>query len=214
MFYDKDHSTTDTSSDDGIVDALWCQSSDPEAVGTWYFPNDTEVPTFDGEFGNDSAPRPVFAKSFDGQVALARREGLLGYEGLYKCVISDENRVNQTLVAGIYRTRVYKANEGPRLSSAVTYNLISVLPLHASLNFNVTRSPPTYLNSTVNNTILLSFSCTVIDGPSSVTGVSATVRERYAGRYEFMVSNNRVTDSKANEDYVPAFSDSRSLTIG
>ncbi|XP_019855569.1 PREDICTED: uncharacterized protein LOC109584317 [Amphimedon queenslandica] len=29
-----------------------------------------------------------------------------------------------------------------------------------------------------------------------------------------MVSNNRVTDSKANEDYVPAFSDSRSLTIG
>ena len=109
MFYDKDHSTTDTSSD-GIVDALWCQSSDPEAVGTWYFPNNTEVPTFDGEFGNDSAPRPVFAKSFDGQVALARREGLLGYEGLYKCVIPDEDGVNQTLVAGIYRARFYKAN--------------------------------------------------------------------------------------------------------
>ena len=109
MFYDKDHSTEDRSSD-GIIDALWCQSSDPEAVGTWYFPNDTEVPTFDEEFGCDSAPRPLFAKNFDGQVALARREGLSGYEGLYKCVIPDENEVNQTLVVGIYKTKFYKAN--------------------------------------------------------------------------------------------------------
>ena len=96
----------------------------------------------------------------------------------------------------------------------MTYNLISVLPLHALLNFNVTRSPPTYLNCTVNDTISLSFSRTVLDGPNSVTGVSVAVRDRYAGDYEFMVSNDRVTDSKTNEDYFQAFGASRSLTIG
>ena len=51
-------------------------------------------------FTNASAPSPVFSKRFSGQIALARRGGLAGYEGLYKCIIPDENGVNQTLVVG------------------------------------------------------------------------------------------------------------------
>ena len=49
----------------------------------------------------------MFSKRFSGQIALARRAGLVGYEGLYKCIIPDENGVNQTLVVGAYRDTTY-----------------------------------------------------------------------------------------------------------
>ena len=104
QFYDIDDNN------DSIVDALWCQSSDPQAVGVWYYPNGTQIPFFDGEFGNMSAPRPLFAKVLEGQVALARRAGLADYEGLYRCIIADKDGVNQTLVVGAYKTRTYRAN--------------------------------------------------------------------------------------------------------
>ena len=76
----------------------------------WYYPNGTEVPLFDGDFTDASAPSPVFSKRFSGQIALARRGGLAGYEGLYKCIIPDENGVNQTLVVGAYTVDGYNAN--------------------------------------------------------------------------------------------------------
>ena len=86
-----------------ILDALWCQSANTGSnIGVWYYPNGTEVPLFDGDFTNTSAPSPVFSKRFSGQIALARRGGLAGYEGLYKCIIPDKNGVNQTLVVGAY----------------------------------------------------------------------------------------------------------------
>ena len=92
-------------------DALWCQSANSSTnIGVWYYPNGTEVPLFDGDFTDASAPSPVFSKRFSGQIALARRAGLAGYEGLYKCIIADENGVNQTLVVGIYTTSGYNSN--------------------------------------------------------------------------------------------------------
>ena len=94
-----------------ISDALWCQSANNGAnIGVWYYPNGTEVPLFDGDFDNSSAPRPLFSKRFSGQIALARRSGLSGYEGLYKCIIPDENGVNQTLVVGTYTDSGYNNN--------------------------------------------------------------------------------------------------------
>ena len=94
-----------------INDALWCQSANNITnIGVWYYPNGTEVPLFDGHFTNASAPSPVFSKRFSGQIALARRDGLAGYEGLYKCIIPDENGVNQTLVVGAYTTSEYSIN--------------------------------------------------------------------------------------------------------
>ena len=105
QFYDVDYD------DDNTNDALWCQSANTDSdIGVWYYPNGTKVPVFNGHFTDSSAPRPVFTKRFSGQIALARRAGLLGYEGLYKCVISDENGKPHTLVVGVYADATYNAN--------------------------------------------------------------------------------------------------------
>ena len=87
-FYDVDQNNDHNN----INDALWCQSANNITnIGVWYYPNGNEVPLFDGPFNAGSAPSPVFSKRFSGQIALARRAGLEGYEGLYKCIIPDEN---------------------------------------------------------------------------------------------------------------------------
>ena len=105
QFYAVDQNT------DGTFDALWCQSANNISdIGVWYYPNGTEVPSFDGSINDQSAPRPVFSKRFNGQIALARRDGLAGVEGLYKCIIPDETGVNQTLVVGAYRDSTYNAS--------------------------------------------------------------------------------------------------------
>ena len=94
-----------------IIDALWCQSANTSSnIGVWYYPDGTEVPFFDGDFNDSSAPSPVFSKRFNGQIGLARRSGLAGYEGLYKCIIPDENGMNQSLVVGAYTNDGYNAN--------------------------------------------------------------------------------------------------------
>ena len=111
QFFDKDKSS------DNISDALWCQSANNGSIiGLWYYPNGTQVPLFDGNFGESDVPKPIFAKRFKGQIALARKTGLSGYEGLYTCIIPDENGVNQTLVVGAYGNKAYN-NSGQCLSS-------------------------------------------------------------------------------------------------
>ena len=105
QFYDIDQDT------DGTNDGLWCQSANSGSdIGVWYYPNGTQVPLFTGAFTDVSAPSPLFSKRFNGQIALARRDGLSGIEGLYTCIIPDENGVNQTLVVGAYRTYTYDNN--------------------------------------------------------------------------------------------------------
>ena len=96
---------------DGTSDALWCQSSNNGSnIGLWYYPNGNQVPLFNGAFDDSSAPSPIFSKRFTGQIALARKGGVSGYEGLYTCIIPDENGVNQTLVVGAYRGATYNSN--------------------------------------------------------------------------------------------------------
>ena len=112
----------------GINDALWCQSANNITnIGVWYYPNGTEVPLFDGDFTDESAPSPVFSKRFSGQIALARRAGLGNHEGLYKCIIPDENGVNQTLVVGAYTTGGYNSNGNYKLLYIIIVILISFL---------------------------------------------------------------------------------------
>ena len=112
MIYASQFYNVDQNNDpNNINDALWCQSANNIAnIGVWYYPNGTEVPLFDGGFDNPSALSPVFSKRFSGQIALARSARLAGYEGLYKCIILDENGVNQTLVVGIYTDPGYNSN--------------------------------------------------------------------------------------------------------
>ena len=106
QFYDAD----ENNDANDINDALWCQSANTGTnIGVWYYPNGTEVPLFDGLFGN-TALRPLYSKRFSGQIALARKDRLSGYEGLYKCIIPDENGVNQTLVVGAYTDTGYNNN--------------------------------------------------------------------------------------------------------
>ena len=94
---------------DSTNDALWCQSANNGSdIGVWYYPNGTQVPLFTGNFKD--GPSPVFSKRFNGQIALARRYRLSGIEGLYTCIIPDENGVNQTLVVGAYRNITYNSN--------------------------------------------------------------------------------------------------------
>ena len=100
---------SDNDDDDNITDALWCQSANNGSnIGLWYYPNGTQVPLHSGEF--ESGPSPIFSKRFTGQIALARNGELLGHEGLYTCIIPDENGVYQTLVVGIYRSITYNSN--------------------------------------------------------------------------------------------------------
>ena len=95
----------------GINDALWCQSANTGSnIGVWYYPNGTEVPLTTISFAHPTNPSPIFSKRFSGQIALARKGGLAGYEGLYKCIIPDENGVNQTLVVGVYTVNGYNRN--------------------------------------------------------------------------------------------------------
>ena len=111
IIYGKEFSHLDHNNDSAI-DALWCQSANNGSnIGLWYYPDGTQVPLFNGTLNiNNGGPSPAFSKRFTGQIALARNAGLLGYEGLYTCIIPDENGVNQTLVVGAYRTMTYNNN--------------------------------------------------------------------------------------------------------
>ena len=105
QFFDVDQN------DNGTTDGLWCQSAnDGSNIGLWHYPNGTQVVLFAGSFGQSYDASPVFSKRFKGQIVLARTAGLSGYEGLYTCIIPDENGVNQTLVVGAYRTMTYNDN--------------------------------------------------------------------------------------------------------
>ena len=96
-----------------ITNDLWCQTANNRNnIGVWYYPNGTEVPLTNrsNAFHSNDNPSPLFSKRFSGQIALARNGGLSGYEGLYKCIIPDENGVNQTLVVGAYTDTGYNNN--------------------------------------------------------------------------------------------------------
>ena len=85
-------------------DGLWCQSSrDQSMIGTWYLPNGTEVSRVEAS--------PLYSNNTPtGQIGLLRNGGISptgnppvnGYEGLYRCVIPNEDGVNQTLYVAAY----------------------------------------------------------------------------------------------------------------
>ena len=91
-------------SNDGLIDALWCQSARNESnIGVWYYPNGTQVPTVD-----DSSP--LHSVHMSGQIGLYRKSGLGNLEGIYTCVIPDKCNVNQTLTVLLYKEHTYRLN--------------------------------------------------------------------------------------------------------
>ena len=94
----------DDPNNDGLNDALWCQSAKNESnIGVWYYPNGTQVSTVD-----DSSP--LHSVHMSGQIGLYRDSGLGNLEGIYTCVIPDECNVNQTLIIAIYTLYAYQTN--------------------------------------------------------------------------------------------------------
>ena len=94
----------DDPNNDGLNDALWCQSAKNELnIGVWYYPNGTQVSTVDD-------PSPLHSVHTSGQIGLNRDYGLNNYEGIYTCVIPDECNVNQTLIVLLYKEFTYKEN--------------------------------------------------------------------------------------------------------
>uniref|UniRef100_A0A1X7TGY7 Fibronectin type-III domain-containing protein n=1 Tax=Amphimedon queenslandica TaxID=400682 RepID=A0A1X7TGY7_AMPQE len=199
MIYASQFYDVNQNNDNDVTDALWCQSANNVTdIGVWYYPNGTKVPLFDGPFGN-TAPRPVYSKRFSGQIALARSGALSGYEGLYKCIIPDENGVNQTLVVGAYTDTGYNNNDGPDADPTMQFSLLSTSRLATppvfSLSFNVSDGPPTIVSCSVNgNGISTELSRVIVNGSGSVTRVTVAVRLRKAGNYQCNVFNTRVTD--------------------
>ena len=78
------------------TDGLWCQSaSNATAIGAWYAPN---------------GPLYLQVGYEVGQVGLlpgSNRHRISGYEGLYHCVIPDDDGINQTLFVAIYTKSEY-----------------------------------------------------------------------------------------------------------
>ena len=88
-------------SDSSISNVLWCQSANNRTtVGEWFVPSGTNVSAVDDD-------GPLHVHYDEGQIGLLRDLGITGMEGLYRCVIPDENEVNQDLWIAIYRTGTY-----------------------------------------------------------------------------------------------------------
>ncbi|XP_019860309.1 PREDICTED: uncharacterized protein LOC109588604 [Amphimedon queenslandica] len=95
-------------SPDGQNDGLWCQSSlYQNMIGTWYYPDGTTVPLGSGS--------PLFANNTaTGQIGLLRNGGIGGIQGLYSCVIPNEEGINQTLYVAAYgNTDFYDTGKTP-----------------------------------------------------------------------------------------------------
>ncbi len=88
-------------SDSTISNVLWCQSANNRTtIGEWFVPSGTNVSVVD-----DAGPLHVHYD--EGQIGLLRNLGIGNEQGLYRCVIPDENEVNQDLWIAIYRTGTY-----------------------------------------------------------------------------------------------------------
>ena len=82
-----------------LSEGVWCQTPASGTVGTWFFPDGSEVQL------NDSS-RTLEVIQADGQIGLiSGGKGplfVVGDQGLYTCIIPDEDGINQTLVVAIY----------------------------------------------------------------------------------------------------------------
>ena len=89
--------------DTTIDNVLWCQSANNRTpIGEWFVPSGMNVSTED-----DAGPLHVHYD--EGQIGLLRDAGIGDEQGLYKCVIPDENEVNREFWIAIYRYGAYNA---------------------------------------------------------------------------------------------------------
>ena len=89
---------------DSQNDGIWCQSALNESmIGVWYLPNGSPVST-----QSRATPLESYNTNVTGQVGLLRRGGLASFEGLYSCIIPNEEGVNQAQYVAAYRDSTLK----------------------------------------------------------------------------------------------------------
>ena len=94
---------------DGLNDGVWCQSANTGSmIGTWYLPNGTQLTTEDIDISEENFP--LYAYHETGQIGLLRDTGIASLQGLYSCVIPDENGVDQTLWVAAYGSSDFNSN--------------------------------------------------------------------------------------------------------
>ena len=87
-------------SPDGLNDGLWCQSSlNQSMIGAWYYPEGSMIPLSSFDY----YPGPLYASNgATGQIGLFRKGGIASIQGLYSCVIPNEEGIDQTLYVAAY----------------------------------------------------------------------------------------------------------------
>ncbi|XP_019863196.1 PREDICTED: uncharacterized protein LOC109592072, partial [Amphimedon queenslandica] len=193
-----------TGSLDGQNDGLWCQSSlNWNMIGTWYYPDGTTVPL--GSAHGYYNPSPLFANNTaTGQIGLLRTGGIASIQGLYSCVIPNEEGINQTLYVAAYGNGDFlKDGELPKIDvSGSSFQLLSSVdadPPVFSLSFNVTNRSPTIVTCSFDNGNQFNVSdndlirtVTPVNNDVQVQ-VSVIFRMRVSGLYKCSVTTDRIT---------------------
>ena len=97
QFYDVDQNA------DSQNDGIWCQSALKESmIGVWYLPNGSLVPAQSGDYSLQS-----YNTNITGQVGLLRHGGISLVQGLYSCIIPNEEGINQTLHVALYGNNAF-----------------------------------------------------------------------------------------------------------
>uniref|UniRef100_A0A1X7SN65 Ig-like domain-containing protein n=1 Tax=Amphimedon queenslandica TaxID=400682 RepID=A0A1X7SN65_AMPQE len=183
---------------DGQNDGLWCQSSlNQNMIGIWYYPDGTTVPLGSGS--------PLFANNTaTGQIGLLRNGGIANVQGLYSCVIPNEEGIDQTLYVATYGNGDFLKNaELPMIDgNGSSFQLLSSVdadPPVFSLSFNVTNRSPTIVTCSVDNGNQFNVSdndlirtVTPVNNDVQVQ-VSVIFRMRVSGLYKCFVTTDRIT---------------------
>ena len=209
------------SSDYGLA----CYSADASTntIGEWRFPDGRRV---DRETGDQQ--QLLFAHNQIGRVTLQIRDNRpfpSNLEGIYSCLIPDENSFLRTLYAGLYSTTNYDNSgelfsskftslatnssmfgfaAGRTIASPVEFQLLShasAYPPIFTLTCISTAFPPTTLEWSLNGSPLdlssnsFSSSQQMRDASSSTYYNILTVSGASVGRYSCSVANDRGTNS-------------------
>ena len=79
---------------------LLCQSPlNKTNIGKWLLPNNTVLLT--------TSTGPLFTTHKKGQIGLLRQGDIASPQGVYRCIIPDENNINQTLLVWIYESYLF-----------------------------------------------------------------------------------------------------------
>ena len=101
--------------DSNIDNVLWCQSANNGTnIGEWFVPSG-------GNVSADDNAGSLHVHYDKGQIGLLRDANIGDEQGLYRCVIPDENNLNQNVWIAIYRTGIFNSFTASMLVASDEY---------------------------------------------------------------------------------------------